>query len=393
MSRTVDLRLGFVTARSMTKEQGGWLTDAGVGRVIDELARRCPSLTVAMSAAPSRVGLADHQLEAQSVLPLPYLPGVVGGLRLGRACRPVVAEVEQRSDVTIVQLPFAAPTGLWPIRGPRVYHACADIAEVVRQSASYRGLKAPPARTLATVIDEYQRWLVRRSNARLVANGDELLRHLGPQKGSALVSASLWAKELESVPRQSNPETFRVLFVGYLRREKGIDYLLDACAQLASRLNRGLELAVVGPFEQDARGLDTELAGKLQALRQRAHVEFVGPKPFGPELFAQLAQADVLALPSLSEGTPRVLVEARAFGCPVVATRVGGIPSSVEHDVDGLLVPPRDAGALVAALERVATDAALAARLSAQGLARARRHTVEAMVDSMLEQVVLAARR
>ncbi len=96
-------------------------------------------------------------------------------------------------------------------------------------------------------------------------------------------------------------------------------------------------------------------------------------------------------LPSLSEGTPRVLVEARAFGCPVVATRVGGIPTSVTDEVDGLLVPPSDPDALTHAMSRLMTDATLHARLKQAGIARARRHTVEAFVSTMAEEVERAA--
>jgi glycosyltransferase involved in cell wall biosynthesis len=91
-------------------------------------------------------------------------------------------------------------------------------------------------------------------------------------------------------------------------------------------------------------------------------------------------------VPSRSEGTPRVLVEARSFGCPVVATRVGGIPTSVEDGVDGLLVPPDDPGALADALARLADDGELRARLVAGGLARARRTTVDAFAQTMIDE-------
>jgi glycosyltransferase involved in cell wall biosynthesis len=110
-------------------------------------------------------------------------------------------------------------------------------------------------------------------------------------------------------------------------------------------------------------------------------------------LFQAYADADVLALPSLSEGTPRVLVEARAFGCAVVATTVGGIPTSVTHGVDGLLVPPGDPAALCEALVQLAADEQERQRLVDGGLRRARQCTIEVMVNELAAQLELAGAR
>jgi teichuronic acid biosynthesis glycosyltransferase TuaC len=59
---------------------------------------------------------------------------------------------------------------------------------------------------------------------------------------------------------------------------------------------------------------------------------------------------DVMTLPSWAEGTPNVVLEALASGRPVVGTRVGGIPDVLRDERSGILVPPRDPGALAAAL-------------------------------------------
>jgi glycosyltransferase involved in cell wall biosynthesis len=78
--------------------------------------------------------------------------------------------------------------------------------------------------------------------------------------------------------------------------------------------------------------------------------------------------ADVVAIPSLSEGSPNVLLEAMAFGVPVVATRVGGIPEIVNDGETALLVPAQNSGAMAAAIERLLLDPATASTLA--GLAR-----------------------
>jgi glycosyltransferase involved in cell wall biosynthesis len=76
---------------------------------------------------------------------------------------------------------------------------------------------------------------------------------------------------------------------------------------------------------------------------------------------------DVFCLSSRREGLPNVLLEALAMETPVAATRVAGVPSVIEHKINGLLVEPGDATALAQMLARLATDAKLRARLAAAG--------------------------
>jgi glycosyltransferase involved in cell wall biosynthesis len=97
-----------------------------------------------------------------------------------------------------------------------------------------------------------------------------------------------------------------------------------------------------------------------------------------------MAAADLLVLPSWREGLPNVVLEAMQAGCPVVATRVGGIPEAVDDGATGLLVPRDDDAALAAALARLEGDPALRARLAAAAAERcAREHGAEQMVTAM----------
>jgi teichuronic acid biosynthesis glycosyltransferase TuaC len=100
--------------------------------------------------------------------------------------------------------------------------------------------------------------------------------------------------------------------------------------------------------------LDT-LKGLIAAKGQQDRITLAGGQL--PQKVAQyINAADVLTLPSWSEGYPNVLVEALACGCPVVATHVGGIPEIVTPD-NGLLMAPRDTTALTEALDQALTKA------------------------------------
>lgn len=113
---------------------------------------------------------------------------------------------------------------------------------------------------------------------------------------------------------------------------------------------------------------------------------------FGEPLFDMYRNHDVFVLPSLSEGTPRTLVEARAFGCPVVATRVGGIPSSVDDGRTGLLVEPNDSLGLATAIERLLDDESLRVSLIHEGLAGSHEHSLEHFAGQLVDELnILAA--
>jgi colanic acid/amylovoran biosynthesis glycosyltransferase len=128
-----------------------------------------------------------------------------------------------------------------------------------------------------------------------------------------------------------------ILYVGRLSEEKGILELLEG--------SRGLPRVIVG--DGPLRDRVPDAAG------------FVPPG----ELGAYYERAAVVCVPSRREGYGVVAREAMAHGRPVVATRVGGLADAVEDGVTGLLVPPGDAGALRAALERLLGDETLRAEL------------------------------
>jgi glycosyltransferase involved in cell wall biosynthesis len=157
----------------------------------------------------------------------------------------------------------------------------------------------------------------------------------------------------------------RLLFVGTLIPEKGPDVLVAAVRE-AVRACPGLSLTFVGdgpaPFvarlRDAARGLDVRFLGRLD----RAGV--VGA----------YREHDVLVFPSVwDEPFAVVPLEAMALGLAVVASRAGGTPEAVIDGETGLLVPPGDAGALAAALLRLAREPERARALAARGSAWARR--------------------
>jgi glycosyltransferase involved in cell wall biosynthesis len=383
-------RVGFVSGRVFYSGDGIWV-EGGQGRLLDALRSKVGSLTLALSLAKEKLPLLDHRLLASSddVLPLPALPSIGRGFGKAIACRRVIREVERRSDVLIVQLPFEAPLALLSARTPRVYHVCADIWAFAKRSSRFAGWKRLPALGMGGLFDRIQAGLFRRPDVRVVTNGEELRSHYGQPPGRAVVSSTIRDEDILSVTRQRPGNApFRVLFVGYIRHEKGTDLLVDAFDRVLDVLPDA-ELDVVGARDAGSHCMAAGFEEALAALGRKGTVRFLGHRNFGPELFQCFADADLLVLPSRTEGTPRVLIEARAFGCPTVATAVGGIPTSIADGIDGLLVPPEDSKALTEAILRIARDAPLRTRLITGGIERARRSTVEAFATALAEEAAL----
>ena len=114
-----------------------------------------------------------------------------------------------------------------------------------------------------------------------------------------------------------------------------------------------------------------EVRALAESLGLAGAVHFLGERHDVPDL---LNAMDIFVLPSYSEGLSLALLEAMAAGKPVVATAVGGTPEVVTEGDNGLLIPPRDAGALAGALERLLTDLALAQHLGANARTHVREH-------------------
>jgi glycosyltransferase involved in cell wall biosynthesis len=224
------------------------------------------------------------------------------------------------------------------------------------------------------------RWL---TSGALICNGRELARAYKSPRTIAAVSSTIRENEFFSRADTCQERTVRILFVGFIRPEKGIEYLLQAVSQLPAGIPWELEIVGSEEFPEYRRRLDEIVAAR--GIAERVH--WTGYMPYGEPLFDRMRAADIFVLPTLSEGTPHVLVEARANSLPCISTTVGGVPSTIAHEFDGLLVPPKDPGALAAAIERLVRDGKLRRSLIHNGLESARRKTLDRFVDTILGEL------
>uniref|UniRef100_I2PYJ8 Glycosyltransferase n=1 Tax=Desulfovibrio sp. U5L TaxID=596152 RepID=I2PYJ8_9BACT len=151
----------------------------------------------------------------------------------------------------------------------------------------------------------------------------------------------------------------RLVFVGRIVRQKGLDVLLDALARLPE--TACFELAILGDGP-----LRRELAERARRLGLGDRVRFAGWVGRA-DLPEALREADAFVFPSRDEGMPNAVLEAMAAGLAVAATRIAGNEELVVDGRTGFLVPPDDPAALAAALARLVGDRNLCWRLGAAG--------------------------
>ena len=166
-----------------------------------------------------------------------------------------------------------------------------------------------------------------------------------------------------------------VLFVGLLVPVKGLELLVEALSLLEGEKPLCL-LVGSGPQQASLEQKAAEL-GLADCLR------FVGRRS-SDEIPRWMAAADLLVLPSLSEGRPNVVLEAQACGLPVVATRVGGTPELINDGETGLLVDSGDARSLALAIARLLADGDLRSALGRAGREQAQRLTWTANATQMI---------
>lgn len=154
-----------------------------------------------------------------------------------------------------------------------------------------------------------------------------------------------------------------VLGAGRLSPEKGFGVLVEAARALcAAHPAAGVVLFGEGALRAD-------LERQVAALGLTGRVVLPG---FRSDLDALIGAADVVVLPSYTEGLPNVALEASAAGVPVVATAVGGTPEVIADGASGFLVPPGDPAALAERVGRLLGDPARRAAFGAAGRERMR---------------------
>lgn len=257
------------------------------------------------------------------------------------------------------RIPFVTTYGFWYSRLAR-----SGATGLLRRGVEAAGLRAADA---------------------VIVTTQELADHVARNVGAAkvhLIPNGVDTELFRPIARVPGPAR-KILYVGRLSGEKNLDTLVEATGKLLGRFD--LELSFVG---------DGPLRSSLEARARALGI----PTRFSPfvdhrRLPGFLAEADAFVLPSLTEGHPKVLLEAMSCGVPCVASNVGGIRAILVDGETGLLFDPGDPDALTRKLERVLVDQEFARSLVSRARAQiVKKYNLVALVEQEIELLCRIAR-
>jgi glycosyltransferase involved in cell wall biosynthesis len=183
---------------------------------------------------------------------------------------------------------------------------------------------------------------------------------------------------LEQPAGERPAEPVRVVFVGRLSPEKGLNGLLRGWKNICARVTRPVELRIVGDGPQES-----ELRALADELNVASTVSFRG---HSDEVAGELAVAGVFVLPSRAEGNSNAVLEAMRAGLPVVATRVGGTAIQVGSEGSAFLVEPDDQSGLEDRLMTLIEDEELRLRTGSAMRTRIETHFDIGKIAACYEQ-------
>jgi glycosyltransferase involved in cell wall biosynthesis len=201
-----------------------------------------------------------------------------------------------------------------------------------------------------SIKTELARYGVKKSKIAVIENGVDVRRN----DQNPFTKRSQIRRKLEIAEEQ-----IAIVFVGRLSKEKGLNYLLEACNKMKKRgVSFRLVIAGDGPQRE-------EMEREVEALGIKAEALFLG---FRTDVGELLEGMDIFVLPSLTEGTPMALLESMACGLPVIASSVGGVPKIVGGGQAGILVPPGDSEFLMRALYDLCINAEIRNKMGREAL-------------------------
>lgn len=298
---------------------------------------------------------------------------ISSGVRHIRVPLSTKCEVSPKVFISFLKLLPIVRTG-----GVDVFHANTRVTQVL----AYLLSKATKKPYISTCHGYFKPRIMRRLfpcwGKKVIAISDQVRQHLiedfklDPSRveliynGIDLKKFRAYSKEEvreQKIKLGLDPDKKTIGHIGRLSSVKGQKFLVLAAERMISE-RQDVQFLIIGDGDQ---------APELKRLIRERNLEHsVFMRPSMPDTSLALSLMDVFCMPSLQEGLGLSILEAQAQGVPVVASRVGGIPSVVQDGVTGILCPPQDAEALCMDLLKILGDEALKNTMVQKAMAQVR---------------------
>jgi glycosyltransferase involved in cell wall biosynthesis len=379
--------LGIFTVKLLYHKRGAYWTHGGFGEYVKSMLDYFDSVVLFAHVRDHepKPGFYSLPLERLEVVALPYVQGELQALLAIPAMWKIGRRHIERVDIVHARMPdYTGIVGSLVATRAGVPYFCQIVADWAVQAKATPYLKRAGLGALLKLHLRLYDVLERRAcRGRLVfAQGDTAYaKHRKRADAHLVVSSAHRRTDIVTSRQRFVSEPYSLLCVARLDGVKNQVMILRALRILLTG-DRRWRATFVGDGPRF-----NELKRQAGQLGVSEHVTFAGMVARGACLWSYYDAADVFVLSSRSEGTPKVVLEAMARAVPVVATRVGGVPTIVKHGENGLLVQDDDVDDMVAALRQIAASPELRTRLIEGGLETATRSTVEAETEHMMRVV------
>src|SRR5262245_59358254 len=276
----------------------------------------------------------------------------------------------------IARMGFADLMRLWWRRTPLIWHARRNDEMIV--GVLLRALGWPLRLVFTSAAQRHHswitRWLIRRMDA-VIATSDISASFLKRESVVVMhgVDTDAYAPPADraaAFAASGLPGRYAIGWFGRVRAQKGSDVFVEAMCRLLPRYP-DFTAVMVGAIVPEQQAFASELKKRIEAAGLQSRIVIMGELAI-EEVQRWYQRLTIYAFTSRNEGFGLTLIEAMAAGSALVASRAGAAERVVEDGVTGVLTPPGDADALVAALEPLMRDPALAAAMGQRARARVR---------------------
>ena len=280
-----------------------------------------------MTTAEKPGNMAQMSFPNVEVVPLPYGGSYAGALRNWRSYRDALETVVDKVDVVYCRVPD--PFSWMPallFKKKCIMHFVGDTVDATQHNEKWSWLKKKIM--IAGYMPDY--WLTLRAakRSRVFSNGPHIANKL-QKKGinvTPVISSTVFEKDLHDDFKSLPMERGKVVitYIGYVRFAKGMQCLMEFCKKLRDEsINYQFHLVGNGEMFEDVKRF-VEREGLKEKIILHGHIDKK------EEMNRILRSSDLFFFPSLSEGSPRVVIEAMSQGTPVMSTPVGSLPGTFE---------------------------------------------------------------